>query len=133
MNKLPPNFPVGRLQLSKGLKDGFKSRAYGIPSRNIPMISPFGGLPPARRQGSTLQGDARSIQARQEGTLSQFMAAKNNPQDLRTQHPPTLSTGGVSNEVTSGQDVHRGTGLVRDAGEKSAHQLLRERVARLRV
>lgn len=134
MNKeaIPQGFPVGRVRLTKHLTQMFRQRELGGLSRKTEMISPYGGTAPSRRKGSTFEGDVRSIQARREGTLSQFVAAKKNPQDLRTQSPPTLSTGGVGHDVASGENVNRGTGIVRDA-EKQAHQLLRERLAQLRV
>lgn len=99
------------------------------------MIGPYGGQPPARRPGSTMQGDIKSLQARGKGTLSEFVSAKSNPQDIRTDRSPMLSQGENPSDVTSGANVNRGSGLVRDAETKaaSARQLLRERIADLRV
>lgn len=79
----PPNFPVGRLRLSERL-----SRiAQGTrPGRPAPLLNRLGGVAP--KGPLSPQEAAEKIQIRDQGTLSQFLAAKKNPTDLRTQHTP---------------------------------------------
>jgi len=134
---IPQNFPMGA-RLSERLSKSFRTRGYAAsPSRSLPpMISPYSRPAPQRRQGATLQGDIRSIRARNDGTLSQIMAAKSAPNALKSSDHPTLSTGGVDSDVSSGANVNRGTGLIRDAETQKvadARQLLRERLSALRV
>lgn len=113
---IPQGFPVGRVRLTKHLTTAFRGRASG--GRSLPpMITPYGGTPPARKHNSTFQGDVRSIQARREGTLSQFFAAKNTPQSLQTQYPPTLATGSMPPDVAGPPEIQHGTGTTRDAAK----------------
>lgn len=121
MNKeaaIPQGFPVGRVRLTKHLSASFRARQAGGGTRPLPpMITPYGGTAPARKHNSTLQGDVRSIQARREGTLSQFLAGKSTPQNLQTQYPPTLATASIPPDVVGEPQVQHGTGTVRDVAK----------------
>ena len=98
------------------------------------MISPFGGQAPSRTPQSTQEGDVRSINARGKGTLSQFMATKKTvQQDIRGGTEPHMPNS-VAAPTDGADQVAQGSGQRREADiQKVARQLLRERLASLRV
>jgi hypothetical protein len=103
---IPQGFPVGRLKLTKVLADRYRP----IPGRQLPqMITPYGGTPPQRHTGSTLQGDIGKIQARGRGALSELMAAKANP----PQNQPVMDR--LTAQKTNVQDTEPAAGAVPDA------------------
>ncbi len=92
---IPDGFPVGRVRLTKHLTQVFRGRGASSLSKLPPLITPYGGTAPIRRPGSTLEHDVKTIGARGQGTLTQFLAAKEHPTNLHTDLPPTLDTSGV--------------------------------------
>lgn len=135
---LPQGFPVGRLRLSKTLPRAISGRATGYVGKLPPMISPLGGQAPARGHGSTQESDVSKIRARGKGTLSEILSAKATEKNVTQDRSPSMHHG-ESLPPDGGANVNKGTGQVRDAmpegGLKaaSARQLLRERLASIRV
>jgi hypothetical protein len=134
---LPQGFPVGRLNLSGNLSRAINGRATGYTPTLPPMISPYGGVAPQRGADSTMQGDVSTIKARGKGTLSQLVAAKSKPTGMPDARTPNVTQDGAPPGDGVG-DTARGDGVVRDSHAEavkaaSARQLLRERLADLRV
>lgn len=116
---VPAGFPVGRLRLTKQLTQMFRSRGSSPTSKLPPMVTPFGGTAPVRKPGSTFEHDARTIAAREKGTLTQFLAAKEQPLTLHTDNPPNLDTSGVHlTEVE--RDRNSSMKAAQDLGERRA-------------
>lgn len=76
---------------------GFLSarRNYG---RTLPPLLRQGGGKEIRWDGRAPVGNvAKNIQAQRDGSLAEFVAAKQHPTNLRSQFPPTLATNEADN------------------------------------
>lgn len=109
---LPQNFPVGNIQLSKSLNRMVRGNPL---SRQIPLMAPYSGPVPRWSGGSSVDEVRHTLDARKRGTLSELVAAKGRPTDVRSQQPPQLSTESLPPEVATDPKVQSGSGSTRDA------------------
>lgn len=118
-NALPREFPVGRLRgLLHSVSPAARHRSPFLPRPQL--ISPYGGPVPKHRSLQDLWKDQRNLAARNEGTLGQFVAAKDRPTAIRSQPGPQLSTASIPPDIQPNVEVRQGTGAVRDADVSKA-------------
>lgn len=117
---IPKNFPVGNIRLSQHLNRAVRGNPL---SRQVPLIAPFSGPAPRWDGRAPIRNIHKAIQAREGGTLRQFVTARTHPTELKTQQPPHLSTQSLPPEVMSDPKVEGGSGTVRDAEPAKAASL----------
>lgn len=119
---IPRNFPVGNVQLSKYLNQSLRSRSNPL-SRLVPLVRPFSGPVPRWDGRAPLENVRAQIQAQEGGTMRRFLAARNNPTELKGHQPPQLSTQSLPPDVMTNPRVQPGSGTVRDAEPAKAASL----------
>lgn len=111
---IPKNFPVGRLRGLLGtVTPTGRGRSPLLPKAEL--ISPFGGVAPRYRMGSSLDADRRTIHSRGDGTLSQIVAAKSSPTSLSSPRGPVMETGSLPPDLMNLEMTGPGGSKVRDA------------------
>lgn len=85
---IPKGFPVGRLRLTQRLSSRPRTPGRTLP----PLFRAYPGPAPRWDGRAPLENVARNIQAQNQGSLSQFLAAKTAPTELRTPTPPPMET-----------------------------------------
>lgn len=122
MLRMPQNFPVNRIRLSKvlgGIAQGAPARGRALP----PLNRTYAGKPPAWDGKGSLESVRNIIASRRGGTLQQTMTqlrgGKGSAGDIKTHLDPHMDT--TSHPINRDEvQVEKGNGSTRDADVSKA-------------